>query len=231
MNLITFIEHIYDYSESLLTLLGFVFAINLVNWLILGSVFNIFGIVPRSIQGVIGIVLAPILHGNVTHFILNAIPFYCLSLLMIALIGLHFYVLTVLAISLISGVFIWAFARPGVHIGGSAMITGLFSWLVYHAFINPTPLSLLILTIVLFYFGSMIAGVLPSDPIISWEGHLFGLIAGMIVASKHAQVLEQALLLEYEFYHLMGIGGVDELLKIIGSYTEPIKQWFEPIYR
>lgn len=211
MNLLLFIENLQIYSHDLLWLMGVVFVINTVNWLLMGSILNIFGVTPRKIWGLIGVIFAPILHGGPTHFILNAFPFFCLSLLMIASLGFYEYALTIVGISLLSGLLIWIFARPGVHIGASAMITGIFSWLVYQAYLHPDPMNLIILMIVLFYFGSMIAGVLPSDQMISWEGHLMGLIAGMAIAAHQPIFMEHAMRMDLWMLEFLQIHHWSEL--------------------
>lgn len=226
MNLIGLVENLQNYSEDLITLMGIFFIFNIFNWVLLRSFFNILGIWPRSIIGLPGILFAAILHGNPTHFFLNAIPFYCLSLLAIAMIGFHHYVLTAIAITLLSGIFIWFFARPGVHIGASAMITGLFSWLIYNAFLNPNPLSLAILMIVLFYFGTIIAGILPSEPGVSWEGHLFGLIAGGVVAKYQQDIIIKALNAESSLYRFLNITDLSDIALLWESYTQTLYHWF-----
>lgn len=226
MNLIGFVENLQNYSEDLITLMGIVLILNVINWIFLRSFLNILGIWPRSLIGLPGIIFAALLHGNATHFFLNAIPFYCLSLLTIAIIGFHHYVLTSIAITLLSGLFIWFFARPGVHIGASAMITGLFSWLIYNAFLNPNPLSLAILMIVLFYFGSMIAGILPAEPGVSWEGHLLGFISGAIIARYQEYMIIQGLVTENAFYRFLNIKDFSELILSWKSYAQTLYHWF-----
>lgn len=218
-----FMENIQYYAEGLFTLMGITLLINMINWLFLGSILHVLGITPRTIYGILGVIFAPILHGNVAHFVMNAFPFFCLSLLMIAPLGIQDYCLTLISISLISGALIWLLARPGTHIGASAMITGMFSWLVYNSYLNPSPLSTVILMIVLFYFGSIIVGIIPSDQMISWEGHLMGLIAGIIVALYQPLIMKYALMAEIEILDALGIQHWSQLTPDISSMLKALK--------
>jgi membrane associated rhomboid family serine protease len=224
MNIISFADNIQNYSADLFYAMGVVLLINVINWIFLGSFFNILGITPRTFIGLPGILLAIIWHADLIHFGMNAFAFYWLSLLMIALLGPHQYVLTIIALSFISGLLIWILARPGCHIGASAMITGMFSWLVYYAFLHPNPVSLVILTLCLFYFGTIIAGVLPLNPIVSWEGHLLGMIAGIVIVAKQSDVMANLLDYEKKLYIIMGVTGFEEIAEYIGLYIERLQQ-------
>ncbi|NBW58192.1 rhomboid family intramembrane serine protease [bacterium] len=180
MQIFNFVENIKLYSENLFILISYVLVFNLINWIFLGSILNIFGIYPRKLLGSPGIVAAPILHGNFQHFVSNAIPFYWLSLLMIAIAGELDYYVILCIIGLISGLLIWLFARRAIHIGASALITGMYSWLVCYTIYEPSLLNGIILGILFLYFGFIVIGILPEESHVSWEGHLLGLIAGMM---------------------------------------------------
>jgi membrane associated rhomboid family serine protease len=124
----------------------------------------------------------PLLHGSINHFLSNALPFFCLMQVLIFLMGWDNAFILALEIHLLSSILLWLMGRNSLHIGASAMISGLFGWIVFWSFQNPTPLSLIIVMFTLLYFGTIFIGILPLDESTSWEGHLFGLITGFFLA-------------------------------------------------
>lgn len=87
-----------------------------------------------------------------------------------------------MAITLISGFLIWCFAKPGLHIGASAVITGYWSLLVSNIAEQGGLTAIILGVISLYYFAGIFLGVFPGKKGVSWEGHLFGLIAGILVS-------------------------------------------------
>ncbi len=186
-----FLENIRFYGDHVLMLLGYVLGFNIFNWLFFGSILNLLGIRPRHLTGLIGIPLAPILHANLSHFLSNSFPLIFLSLMMIAIDGLQAYYELCIAITLLSGLMIWLFARHAIHIGASALATGMYGWLAITTYYYPSAVNYLIMFVLFFYFGFMIQGVLPNgDRSVSWEGHLFGMISGIIVHFYENNILE-----------------------------------------
>lgn len=185
-----FLENIRFYGDHVLLILGYILGFNLLNWLFFGSILNLLGIRPRHLVGLIGIPLAPILHANLSHFLSNSFPLVFLSLMMIAIDGLNAYYDLCISISLLSGLMIWLFARPAIHIGASALATGMYGWLAATTYYQPSAVNYLIMFILFFYFGFMIQGVLPNgDRSVSWEGHLFGMISGIIIHFYESDIL------------------------------------------
>lgn len=137
----------------------------------------ILGIIPRHLAGLPGILLAPLLHANFNHIFFNSIPLLVLSNF-ILINGLHFYLLVTLSITLLSGCAIWCFAKPGLHIGASALITGYWGFLVSNIYQNGTVTTLILGVISLYYFAGIFLGIFPRQKGVSWEGHLFGLLSG-----------------------------------------------------
>lgn len=140
------------------------------------------GIQPRTLRGLVGIVAAPFLHLGVVHLIGNTVP---LAVLTTLLAGTRVPMVRVItAIVLISGSLLWIGGRLANHIGASSLIFGLIAFLIFHGFFARRPLSILISIVVGMLYGStLVFGVVPRDnPAVSWEGHLFGAIAGIIVA-------------------------------------------------
>jgi len=143
--------------------------------------FALFGIWPRTIRGLIGIVTAPMLHGGIRHLASNTIPLLFLGTMLYMFydrianrVFLQCYFLT--------GVLVWIFGRSAFHIGASGLIYGLASFLVFFGIFRQDFKSLLISLIIMVIYGSLFYGVLPSQPGVSWESHLLGGIVGFFSA-------------------------------------------------
>jgi membrane associated rhomboid family serine protease len=135
------------------------------------------GIIPRRLYGLAGIVFAPLLHANFNHLFFNAIPLLVLSNF-ILINGLDFFLVATIIITLLSGLLIWCFAKPGLHIGASALITGYWGLLISDIFQQGTVTAIILGVVSLYYFAGIFLGVFPGKKGVSWEGHLFGLLAG-----------------------------------------------------
>ena len=141
------------------------------------------GILPRMLDGLDGILWSPFLHSGFPHLISNTIPFAILSGLVLIRGAKRWLSASAIIIGL-GGLLVWAFAIGSNenHIGASGWVFGLFGFLVLSAFFERKPLSIGIGLITLFlYGGTILFGVIPRDGI-SWEGHLFGFIAGVVAA-------------------------------------------------
>lgn len=140
-----------------------------------------YGIKPRDLHGLIGIVTAPFLHADLYHLINNSIGLLIFGLIFRFLEGKQ-SLLIILSIIFIQGTLTWIMARNGNHIGASGVIFGLYGYLLFAGFFHHQFKYILASIFILFFYGGMIFGVLPSTPGISWEGHLFGFIAGVLEA-------------------------------------------------
>lgn len=138
------------------------------------------GIIPRKWYGLPGIVCAPLLHANFNHVFFNSIPLIVLSNF-ILLFGIPYFIHVTIAITVLSGLLIWCFAKPGLHVGASALITGYWAFLVTGILSQETVTSVILGIICLYYFAGIFFGIFPSKRGVSWEGHLFGLLAGLAV--------------------------------------------------
>lgn len=141
-----------------------------------------FGITPRTLSGLVGIPAAPFLHANLGHLISNTIPLTVLLLLLLGSRAQSWAV--VIYLVLLSGALLWLFGRPATHIGASSLIYGLIAYLLVSGVRERRIVPMISAVVVGFlYGGTLVSGVLPTSvPHISWEGHLFGAIAGGIVA-------------------------------------------------
>lgn len=138
------------------------------------------GIFPRKIYGIAGIICAPLLHANFDHLFFNTIPLLVLSNF-ILISGVTYFIAVTVAITLLSGILIWAFAKPGVHIGASALVTGYWGLLVSNIYFQNSLTTIILGLISLYYFAGIFLGIFPGKKGVSWEGHLFGLVAGVVV--------------------------------------------------
>ncbi|MGA9378435.1 MAG: rhomboid family intramembrane serine protease [Phormidium sp.] len=141
-----------------------------------------FGIIPGSAMGLRGILFAPFLHGDFLHLAANTIPFVTLGWLIMLRETSDFFIVSAISM-IVSGLGVWLFAPPNsIHIGASGVVFGYLGYLVFRGYFQRSPGSILLSLIVLFIYGSMIWGVLPSEIGISWQGHLFGFVGGAIAA-------------------------------------------------
>lgn len=140
-----------------------------------------FGLRPREVEGLIGIFTYPFFHGSWQHLIDNSVP------ALVLLTGLFSFYSTMATRVLLwswimSAVWMWVAARDGNHIGFSGLIYALASFIFFSGLIRKWYRLMALSGVVVFLYGSMVWGVLPIQPHISWEGHLFGAIAGFILA-------------------------------------------------
>lgn len=141
----------------------------------------ILGIVPRTIHGLTGVVFAPLLHGNFNHLFFNTIPLLVLSNFLL-ITGVDYFLNVTVFITLTSGFLIWCFGKPGLHIGASALITGYWGFLITNVVKLGTSTAIILGILSAYYFAGLLFGIFPTKKGISWEGHLFGLIAGVLLS-------------------------------------------------
>jgi membrane associated rhomboid family serine protease len=135
-------------------------------------------IVPRTARGLLGLLTAPFVHANLSHLLANLPPFIVLGTLVLRR-GAHGFVITGASVALLSGGLLWLLGRKAAHVGMSGVIFGFFGYLVGIAYVTRGAWDLLIAVAVLLVYGGMLAGLKPARNGTSWEGHLFGLLAGL----------------------------------------------------
>jgi membrane associated rhomboid family serine protease len=89
------------------------------------------------------------------------------------------YIIVTLLITLLSGLAIWCFAKNGLHIGASALITGYWAFIVTDVYQHTTPITIILAALSVYYFAGIFLGIFPKEKGVSWQGHLFGLLAGI----------------------------------------------------
>jgi membrane associated rhomboid family serine protease len=142
---------------------------------------NRWGVLPRTLPGLVGIPLSPFLHGSFAHLLLNTVPLVTLGGL-VAFQGIRLFFSVSLSIILLSGAALWLFGRSAYHVGASSLIFGYFGYLVARGWYERSITALLVAIVTLGLYGGIVWGVLPTRSYISWEGHLSGLLAGVLVA-------------------------------------------------
>ncbi len=147
-----------------------------------GYPLSVFGIVPHTLWGLVGIFTAPLLHGSLNHLVSNTIP-----LLFLGTVLSFFYdriAGTVFFRAYIwTNVLVWIFGRQEAnHIGASGVVYGLAFFLIFFGIFRRDFRSMLISLVVIVLYGGVIYGVLPTDPRISWESHFSGALVGVYTA-------------------------------------------------
>ncbi|MCF8233181.1 MAG: rhomboid family intramembrane serine protease [Bacteroidales bacterium] len=160
-----------------------IWLVKLLEWA-LGTRFVFLGVYPLEAYGLIGIITAPLVHGDFSHLIANSASLFFLTLMLFYFYRSLAYKVFIL-IWIITGLWVWVFARESYHIGASGLVYGLAAFLFFSGVIRKNPRLTALALIVIFLYGSMIWGVFPQflpEQNISWESHLMGLVAGLVLA-------------------------------------------------
>ncbi|NVK53683.1 MAG: rhomboid family intramembrane serine protease [Flavobacteriaceae bacterium] len=174
----------FKFSTQVITIpILFVFVIWFVYWVEIRFSLNFtkFGVLPRSLSGLKGIVFSPFIHSDTKHLFNNSIPLVVLTASLV-----YFYKRVYAEIlffgSILTGLFTWIIAREAYHIGASGVVYLLFSFVFFSGIIKKHYQLIAVSLAVIFLYGSMVWYVLPIKEGISWEGHLSGFIIGLIFA-------------------------------------------------
>lgn len=140
-----------------------------------------FGVYPRKLSGLLGVFTYPFIHSDWKHLTNNSS-----ALLVLGTMLYYFYrpvaTKTLLWVYLMSGVWLWIGGRPNFHIGASGIVYALFGFLFFSGLLRKHLKLMALSMLVVFLYGSLVWGIFPVDHQISYEGHLFGLLAGIVVA-------------------------------------------------
>lgn len=146
-----------------------------------GYNFNTYGIFPRTIKGLRGLVFSPFIHSDIKHLYHNSIPLF---VLLFTLFYFYRNMATKVIVYgvLLSGLLTWSFARKSYHIGASSIIYLLFGFLFFSGVFRKNIRLIAVALAVIFIYGSIIWYILPIKEGVSWEGHLSGLLVGSVIA-------------------------------------------------
>lgn len=168
--------------KILATFIGIFWSLEILDLTVFHGQLDSYGIMPHQLIGLRGILFAPFLHGCLGHLIANTVPFLILGWLVMVQETSDFWIVTGLTM-LVGGLGVWLFGEPGsVHIGASILIFGYLGFLLLRGYFQRNIASIALSLLAIFLYGSSIWGIFPSDPRISWQGHLFGFLGGVIAA-------------------------------------------------
>lgn len=175
------VEHIHSLSRDVKGIALFVGLIWLVFVLDRFLPLENFGLIPRTLGGLAGIVTLPFLHGDWGHIVGNTVPLVVLLLLLAGSRANSIDI--VVLISVLAGIGLWIFGREAIHIGASVLVFGLAGFLVCAGFFEKRLLpSIIAIGVAVVYGSTLMYGVLPTQSGVSWEGHLIGALSGGAIA-------------------------------------------------
>lgn len=164
----------------LITVMWGVFIIDLA---LPGISFDHFGIHPRKLDGLTGILLSPFLHGGLSHIISNSIPLIILSALVRISIGSKQMLVVMFTGVLGSGLGTWLFSSGGLVIGASGLVFALIGFLLADAYFSPSLRSWTVAILSFVLYGGALLSLFGFVPFISWAAHFWGLVSGIAIAS------------------------------------------------
>lgn len=140
------------------------------------------GVEPRSVDGLWGVVFAPLLHAGFGHLAGNTVPLLVLGFLVL-LTGIARFFLVTASSWVVGGLGTWLVAPSGtIHLGASVLVFGWLTYLLVRGVLNRSLGQVALGLVLVVVYGSVLWGVLPGTPGISWQGHLFGAVGGVLAA-------------------------------------------------
>ena len=160
---------------------GGLWTLQAVNWALGYSLNPAFGLIPREVAGLDGIVGMPLLHGSFAHLASNTPPLLVMGALLAATATRALIAVNAVIVGA-GGALVWLLGSTAIHVGASGLVFGWFGFLVARGLVDRSPLTLGAALLVGALYGAMIWGVLPGRAGVSWEAHLFGAVAGVAAA-------------------------------------------------
>ena len=166
---------------TLAAFVALLWAVQVVNWITGYGLNPAFGLIPRQLDGLDGVVAMPLLHGSFAHLMANTPPLLVMGGLLVATTTRALLPVNTIVIGLGGGL-VWLFGGSAIHIGASGLVFGWFGFLIARGLVDRSLITLGAALVVGVIYGSFLWGVLPGQPGVSWEAHLFGAIAGVAAA-------------------------------------------------
>lgn len=174
-------------AAALGVLLAIMWGLEVVDELVLSGRLDQMGIAPRSVDGLKGIFLAPLLHGSFGHLASNTIPLLVLGWF-VMFRGRSTFVIATVGVAVIGGLGTWLFgSTDSVHIGASGLVFGYLGFLLGGGIFERSLKAVLLAIAAGLLYGGIVWGVMPGQEGISWEGHLFGFVGGVVLAKLLAR--------------------------------------------
>jgi membrane associated rhomboid family serine protease len=168
-------------AAALGAFVALLWVVQVVNWITGYSLNSTFGLIPRYLSGLDGVIAMPLLHGSLAHLMANTPPLLVMGGLLVATTTRALLPVNAIVVGLGGGL-VWLFGSSAIHIGASGLVFGWFGFLVARGLVDRSPITLGAALLVGVLYGSILWGVLPGQPGVSWEAHLFGAIAGAAAA-------------------------------------------------
>lgn len=157
------------------------YAVELVDTLV-GNRLDAAGVQPRDSDGLDGILFAPLLHGGWAHLAANTVPLLVLGFLILLRGALRWLTVTAV-VWVVGGAGVWLTGPENtVHLGASVLVFGWLVYLLLAGLFSRSATQVAVGVVVLLVYGGVLVGVLPGQPGISWQGHLFGAVGGGVSA-------------------------------------------------
>jgi len=149
-----------------------------------GNALDGYGIQPRTDEGLLGVFLAPFLHGGWAHLAANTVPFFVLGVIVL-LDGWRRWFTVTLWVVVVSGATVWLISPMGsVTLGASGVVFGWLTYIIARGFYTRAPGQIALGGVVFLFYGGLLWGVLPTDTLVSWQAHLGGAVGGVLAASR-----------------------------------------------
>lgn len=160
---------------------GIAWGLEIIDTILFGALDH-FGIQPRSVSGLPGVITSPFLHLGFGHLLSNTLPFLVLGGVVL-IGGKKVFLHASLFIIAVGGMALWTLGPGGTnHLGASGLIFGYLGFLLTRGVVEKSGFWIAVSILTLILYGGMLGGVLPGQPGISWQGHLFGFVAGILAA-------------------------------------------------
>ena len=159
-----------------------IWLVEVVDWLVLKSALDDYGIKPRESDALRGILFAPFLHFGFRHVAANTVPFVLLGWL-VGMRRFSDFFLVSATVLLIGGLGVWLMGPAhSIHAGASGLVFGYLGFLLLRGYFERSAAAILVAIVVGAVYASALPGLLPGQPGISWQGHLFGFAGGVLAA-------------------------------------------------